>query len=153
MTTVLIVDDRRDAEKILNRFLTDQGFEVMSLSSAVDLIETLEVGVVDAIIMDMNMPDVDGCEATQMLRDHETLKSIPVILCTSDPIPGDEDRALASGCDLFLEKPISKDKLCEAMSKLLKSCKGDDQAIEVQASEASDVNPIDPGDEPRIAVA
>ena len=69
--------------------------------------------------MDMNMPELDGCEATEILKQDEQTCKIPVIIITSQPMPGDQERAELAGCDGFLEKPIHLGTLVKILGQLL----------------------------------
>lgn len=119
MTAVMVIDDRRDSERVVSRKLVDMGFEVFSRESAEGLVEALDANPVELLILDMNMPEMDGCEATILLRNHPIYKTIPIILCTAHPLPGDAERALSAGCDRFLEKPIQTETLRSMLSELL----------------------------------
>ncbi|XZE46513.1 response regulator [Pirellulaceae bacterium SH467] len=119
MTTVMVIDDRRDSERIVSRKLIDMGFEVFSRDNAEGLVETLDTQPVDLIILDMNMPEVDGCEATILLRSHPVYKDLPIVLCTAHPLPGDQERAMSAGCNRFLEKPLQSEELRTILSELL----------------------------------
>ncbi len=111
MTTILLVDDRRDAELTIGNQLKSRGFSVRTLNDPTQLLEVLAAGGVDVILMDMNMPEMDGSEATELVKADEGLRHIPIVICTSQPLPGDEERARSSGCDGFVAKPIDMDDL------------------------------------------
>ncbi len=119
MATILIVDDRRDAELVLGSLLKAKGFSVRTLSDPTLLEETLQSGGIDAILMDLNMPEMDGCEATQLIKANESLRNIPIVICTAHPLEGDEQRARDSGCDGFLEKPVESELLTALLTSLL----------------------------------
>lgn len=106
MPTILIVDDRRDAIEVLQAKLQKKGFVTESTQDARQIPGICERQVIDAIIMDMNMPELDGCEATELLKAEEGTSKIPVIMCTAQPMDGDKERAVQAGCDGFIEKPI-----------------------------------------------
>jgi CheY-like chemotaxis protein len=121
MLTILIVDDRRDVELVLGTQLKSQGFSVQCINDSTKLEEVVASGGIDVILLDLNMPELDGCEATQLLKASPVTRLIPVIMCTAHPLPGDRERALASGCDEFMEKPIRTEQLVELLQRLLKS--------------------------------
>jgi two-component system, cell cycle response regulator DivK len=106
MPTILIVDDRRDAIEILRAKLQQKGFVTESTVDAREIAGICERQQIDAIIMDMNMPELDGCEATELLKAKEATSKIPVIMCTAQTLDGDKERAVQAGCDGFIEKPI-----------------------------------------------
>jgi CheY-like chemotaxis protein len=86
MPTILIVDDRRDAIEILQSKLQQKGFVTESTQDAREIAGICERQQIDLIIMDMNMPELDGCEATSLLKAEEATSKIPVIICTAQPI-------------------------------------------------------------------
>jgi CheY-like chemotaxis protein len=115
MATILLVDDRRDAVLTIGNQLKSRGFVVRMLNDPTQLMEVLAGGGIDVILMDMNMPEMDGCEATELVKADEGLRHIPIIIFTSHPLPGDEERARLSGCDGFVAKPVD----LEALQSLL----------------------------------
>jgi two-component system cell cycle response regulator DivK len=70
--------------------------------------------------MDLSLPVVDGWEAARRLKAHDELKSIPIIALTAHAMVGDEEKALAAGCDDYLVKPIDEKKLYAKLAKFLK---------------------------------
>ena len=106
MPTILIVDDRRDTIEVLQAKLQKKGFVTESTQDARQIPDICERQAIDAIIMDMNMPELDGCEATELLKAEEATSKIPVIMCTAQPMDGDKERAVQAGCDGFIEKPV-----------------------------------------------
>ncbi len=118
MATILIVDDRREAELTIGSQLKSRGFSVRTLSDPTQLMEVLAGGGIDVILMDMNMPEMDGCEATEMVKADKELRHIPIVICTSHPLPGDEERAHLSGCDGFVAKPVDMGTLQSLLGSL-----------------------------------
>lgn len=117
MPTILIVDDRRDAIEILQSKLQQQGFVTESTQDAREISGICERQQIDAIIMDMNMPELDGCEATELLKADEATSKIPVIICTAQPVDGDKERAVQAGCDGFIEKPLHLETLMSVLGQ------------------------------------
>ena len=106
MKKVLVVEDNRDNMRLITYALERAGYEVIAA-------ETGERGVELAIserpyfvVMDINLPDIDGFEATRRIRNSEANGSIPIIAITSYAMAGDMDRILAAGCTGYFEKPI-----------------------------------------------
>jgi two-component system cell cycle response regulator DivK len=104
---ILVIEDTPNNRRILNDLLTNAGFEVIE---AVDG----EKGVAmagelrpDLILMDIQLPLIDGYEATRRIKANPDLRSIPIIAVTSYALSGDEAKALAAGCDGYFAKPIS----------------------------------------------
>ena len=120
MTTILIADDRRDTSECLKSLLQKRGIVVETAENGAEVLDMIARLQIDLIVMDMNMPEMDGCQATESVKSNPETQLIPVIICTAHPMPGDEDRAKASGCDGFLEKPIEIDLLISKIDQLLK---------------------------------
>lgn len=121
MTTVLIADDRRDTCERLKALLEKKGIVVETAENGTEVLEKIAKMPVDLIVMDMNMPEMDGCQATESVKGNPETQHIPVIICTAHPMPGDKDRAKASGCNGFLEKPIEIDLLIPMIDVFLKA--------------------------------
>lgn len=117
MPTILIVDDRRDAIEILQAKLQQKGFVTESTQDAREITGICERQQIDLIIMDMNMPELDGCEATELLKAEESTSKIPVIICTAQPIDGDKQRAIQAGCDGYIEKPVNLGTLMSVLGQ------------------------------------
>ncbi len=106
MTRILCVEDNQDNLFMLQRRLTRVGFEVtiaMDGAQSVDWAKTL---LPDLIVMDLNLPGLDGCEATRRLKSQPETKHIPIIVLTADTTRKSREQALAAGCDDFELKPI-----------------------------------------------
>ena len=104
---ILVIDDIEDNRRILRDLLTTGGYEVLEA-------ETGEAGVAmataerpDLILMDIQLPGVDGYEATRRIKADPTLRSIPLIAVTSYALSGDDVKAYEAGCDDYVTKPFS----------------------------------------------
>jgi len=73
----------------------------------------------DLILMDIQLPDISGLDVTKLLKDDETLKSIPIIAVTAFALEGDEEKMLNGGCDAYISKPISVPKLLQTIQRLV----------------------------------
>lgn len=113
---ILIAEDNELNAEILMAILQDARYEAVLAqdgSKAVELFSRSAIGGFDLILMDMRMPVMDGCQATQAIRalDRPDAKTIAIFACTADSFQDDKDRALASGMDDFLTKPIDISEL------------------------------------------
>ena len=106
MKRVLVIEDNHDNLRLISYALKRGGYEVISA-------ETGEAGVELAckekpsfIIVDINLPGIDGFEVTQHIRRSETCKTVPIIAITSHAMFGDREKIIASGCNSCFEKPI-----------------------------------------------
>lgn len=111
MTTILIVDDNDDLRNLLMIQLGNRGFAVLTAANGLEAIELAKSASPALILMDLNMPELDGWEATCQLKRDPKLRDIPVIALTAYSLPGDKVRALHAGCDSFHCKPVDLDAL------------------------------------------
>ncbi len=119
MTTILIVDDHDDIRDMMTRQLQKRGYAVVTASNGLEAVLQTAQSAPALILMDINMPELDGIEATMQIRAADSESHIPVIALTAYALPGDEARATAAGCDAFHPKPVEMDKLIEQINTLL----------------------------------
>ena len=119
MSRILCVEDNADNLTMLQRRLTRRGFEVTISMNGVESVEWAKTLQPDVIVMDLNLPGVDGCEATRRLKNQPETKDIPIIILTADSKEKSRDKALAAGCDEFELKPIDFDELVGKIQSLL----------------------------------
>jgi len=110
MPRILYIEDNRDNRMLVRRILLSEGFEVFEASSAEEGLAMAEADPPDLILMDINMPTLDGLTATGRIRGNERLRSIPVVALTANAMRGDREKALAAGCDGYIQKPIDVDR-------------------------------------------
>jgi two-component system, cell cycle response regulator DivK len=103
---ILVVEDNELNMKLLNNVLEAHGYDVLSTGRGEVAIEWAEQYRPDLILMDLQLPDLSGLEATRRLKANEETSSIPVIAVTAFAMAGDERRALEHGCDAYVTKPI-----------------------------------------------
>ncbi|MBN2841395.1 MAG: response regulator, partial [Coriobacteriia bacterium] len=94
-------------------------YEVEVAVDGEQALEVLQERTPDLILMDMQLPKIDGYEATRRIKADERLRNIPLVALTAHSMRGDQDKALASGCDLYVTKPIDADQLLALIAKLL----------------------------------
>jgi two-component system, cell cycle response regulator DivK len=104
---VLVVDDNEDNRRILRDLLRSGGYEVVEATTGEDGIATAKAGTPDLILMDIQLPGIDGYEATRRIKADPTLRRIPLIVVTSYALSGDDAKALAAGADAYVAKPFS----------------------------------------------
>jgi two-component system cell cycle response regulator DivK len=104
---ILVVEDTVNNRRILNDLLTNAGFEVVEAFDGEKGVAMAAECHPDLILMDIQLPLVDGYEATRRIKANPELKSIPIIAVTSYALSGDEAKALAAGCDGYFAKPFS----------------------------------------------
>jgi two-component system cell cycle response regulator DivK len=108
---ILVVEDQEDNRRILRDLLTNVGFQLVEAEDGAQGVAAAETHRPDLILMDIQMPIVDGYEATRRIKANPTLATIPVIVVTSYALSGDEDKARAAGCDDYITKPYSPRQL------------------------------------------
>jgi CheY-like chemotaxis protein len=104
---VLLVEDNLINQELAVTLLTDAHIEVMVAGDGRQALEVLERHTFDAILMDCQMPEMDGYEATRLLRLRPHLKSVPVIAMTANVMTGDREKVLAAGMTDYIAKPIN----------------------------------------------
>ena len=121
MTRALCVEDNDDNIYLLKmRLELIEGFEITVAKDGVEAIDLATADPPDFILMDMNLPVMDGWEATRRLKADPRTTNIPIIALTAHAMSGDRERALAAGCDEFDTKPIDFDQLIPKVHRLLK---------------------------------
>jgi len=119
MPRVLIVDDNEDNRDALSRRLRRRGFEVLLAVDGRAGVEAAQNERPDIILMDVNMPELDGWEATRELRALPDHDRTPIIALTAHAMTGDRERALEAGCTDYHTKPVEFEKLLEQIEVLL----------------------------------
>jgi two-component system, cell cycle response regulator DivK len=118
---VLVVEDQEDNRQILRDLLGSVGYEMVEAGDGAAALERAKEHRPDLILMDIQLPIMDGYEATRRLKADPSLKSIPVIVITSYALSGDEDKARAAGCDDYVTKPYSPRQLLAKVRQYLPS--------------------------------
>jgi two-component system cell cycle response regulator DivK len=111
MKRILVVEDQEDNRQILRDLLTNAGFDMVEAENGEEAIASAQASRPDLILMDIQLPILDGYEATRRIKADPNLKSIPIIVVTSYALSGDEDRARRAGCDDYVAKPFSPRQL------------------------------------------
>ena len=119
--TILYVEDNADNRTLVRRILMAEGYNLLEAVNATQALETLQDNKPDLILMDINMPDMDGYSLTAKIKDTPGLESIPIIALTANVMRGDRERSLEAGCDGYIQKPIDIDLLSEQIERFLRS--------------------------------
>lgn len=104
---VLVVEDHEDNRQILRDLLGSAGFEIIEAENGEEAVALAETSRPDVILMDIQLPVLDGYEATRRIKANPSLRSIPVVVVTSYALSGDEEKARLAGCDDYVSKPFS----------------------------------------------
>jgi two-component system cell cycle response regulator DivK len=121
MTKILLVDDNEVNRDMLSRRLQRRGFEVLLAQDGAQGIEVAKNKLPDLVLMDMDLPVIDGWEATRHLKADEQTHAIPVIALTAHALRSDCHRAFQSGCSDFATKPIEFDALLDKIARALRA--------------------------------
>ena len=119
MPRLLIVDDNEQNREVLSRRLRRRGFDVLLANDGRVAVEMAGAERPDLILMDMNMPHLDGWEATRQIKAHAEVAAVPVIGLTAHALEGDRERALEAGCADYHTKPVDFAKLMAQIEALL----------------------------------
>jgi two-component system cell cycle response regulator len=117
---LLVIDDDPQVARLFSAFLRDEGYEVNACSRAADAISKARVDLPDLILLDVQMPDIDGYEATRRFKADPATRSIPIILITGLDDPDNKLKGLEAGADEFLPKPVDRSELLVRIRSMLK---------------------------------
>ena len=117
--TILYVEDNKENRTLVRRVLMAEGYEVVEAGSAVEAIQTIQSLRPDLILMDINMPDVDGYALTARIKATPGFASVPIIAVTANVMRGDRERSLEAGCNGYIQKPIDIDVLSQQIERYL----------------------------------
>jgi signal transduction histidine kinase len=119
--TILNVEDTPDNRNLVRRILESEGYTVVDAVNALEGIEKAVEVEPDLILMDINLPDLDGFTAVTRIRSFKKLKTIPILALTARNVSDDRERARAIGCDGYLSKPVDFDELVSAVARHISS--------------------------------
>ncbi len=104
---ILVVEDQADNRQILRDLLGNAGFDLMEAENGEEALAAVAKQRPDLILMDIQLPTMDGYEATRRIRANPEMKDVPIIAVTSYALTGDDAKALAAGCNAYMAKPYS----------------------------------------------
>jgi two-component system cell cycle response regulator DivK len=108
---ILVVEDHEDNRQILRDLLASAGYEMIEAGNGEDGVAAAAAERPDLILMDIQLPILDGYEATRQIKANPALNAIPIIVVTSYALSGDEEKARTAGCDAYVAKPYSPRQL------------------------------------------
>jgi two-component system cell cycle response regulator DivK len=123
MTKVLLVEDTEMNRDMLSRRLVRRGFEVVFAVDGEHGVDLARSEKPDIILMDMSLPVMDGWEATRRVKSDNATRHVPVIALTAHAMSGDQEKALAAGCDDYDTKPVEIDRLVGKIERLVGASK------------------------------
>lgn len=116
---VLHVEDNPDNRMLVRRLLNAFGYQVVEAENAAQARALVQNMRPDLILMDINMPDVDGYTLTNELKLLPNLLGVPIVAITANVMKGDRERTLSAGCDGYIEKPIDVDRFLEQVEQFI----------------------------------
>jgi two-component system cell cycle response regulator DivK len=121
--TILYIEDNPGNRLLVKRILEVEGYKVVEAISGLDGLSAAESMRPDLILVDINLPGLDGYELTRRLKQIRHLASVPIIAMTANVMKGDREKSLAAGCDGYIQKPIDVDQLPVQVANYLQAKK------------------------------
>jgi two-component system cell cycle response regulator DivK len=119
MPKVLIIEDNKPNQRLFTMFCESVNLEVIIADNGREGVEKADKEMPDLILMDIQMPEMDGITAMKRIKENEKTRSIPIIALTSYAMKGDREKFLEEGFDDYLEKPVEKDCFIKVVKKRL----------------------------------
>ena len=116
---ILHIEDNLGNRVLIRRILMSEDYQVLEAENARQALNILENDTPDMILMDINMPDIDGYTLTADLKTRPNLQKIPIIAITANVMRGDRERVFKSGCNGYIEKPIDVDRFLDQIAVFL----------------------------------
>jgi len=116
---ILLIEDHEDNRRIVRDLLTPAGYEVVEAVTGEDGVAMADSHRPDLILMDIQLPGLDGYEATRRIKASPALRAIPIIVVTSYALSGDDVKAREAGCDAYVTKPFSPRALLAKIREFL----------------------------------
>jgi two-component system, cell cycle response regulator DivK len=117
---ILYIEDYPDNRLLIRRVLMAEGYEIIEAANAQEALQKALSNPPDLILMDINLPEVDGYTLTARIRATPRLSHIPVVALTANVMKGDRERVLEAGCDGYIQKPVDIDQLPRQITRYLK---------------------------------
>lgn len=118
-TRILYIEDNVGNRMLVRRILEVEGYTVIEATDGPAGLEKAGQVEPDLILLDINLPEIDGYDLAQRLRDMPSLKGVPILAVTANVMKGDRERTLEAGCDGYIQKPIDVDRLPEQIREAL----------------------------------
>ena len=117
--TILYIEDDFQNRVLVRRILEASGFSIIEAENGKKGLKIAQEVVPDLILMDINLPEIDGYEVTSRLKQIDALAQVPIIAMTANVMKGDREKTLAAGCDGYIQKPIDVDLLPDQINHYL----------------------------------
>jgi two-component system cell cycle response regulator DivK len=117
--TILYVEDNPDNRMLVRRILLSQDYSLLEAKDGSDALNILKTQRPDLILMDINMPDMDGYTLTTKIKSMPGFERIPILAVTANVMRGDKEKTLEAGCDGYIQKPLDIDQLVREVERFL----------------------------------
>jgi two-component system cell cycle response regulator DivK len=116
---ILYIEDNPDNRMLVYRILSADGFIVHGVPDGPSGLEFVQHQIPDLILMDINLPKIDGYTMTARLKELDALAEVPIIALTANVMKGDREKTIAAGCDGYIQKPVNVDRLADQVWSFL----------------------------------
>ena len=117
--TILYVEDNPDNRMLVRRILHSEHYALLEAQNAAQALDLLRDSHPDLILMDINMPDMDGYTLTSRIKSMPGFERVPIIALTANVMRGDKEKTLEAGCDGYIQKPLDIDQLLREVERFL----------------------------------
>ena len=117
--TILYVEDNPDNRTLVRRILLSEDYKLLEAHNAFEALEVLKTSKPDLILMDINMPDMDGYTLTAKIKAIPGFERVPILALTANVMRGDKEKTLEAGCDGYIQKPLDIDQLIREVERFL----------------------------------
>ena len=117
--TILYVEDNPENRLLVRRVLLSEDYSLLEATDAMDALNVLKTARPDLILMDINMPDMDGYTLTAKIKSLPGFERIPILAVTANVMRGDKEKTLEAGCDGYIQKPLDIEQLTREIEKFL----------------------------------
>lgn len=117
--TILYVEDNPDNRLLVKRILLSEDYSLLEAMDATEALDVLKSTRPDLILMDINMPDMDGYTLTAKIKSLPGFEGVPILAVTANVMRGDKEKTLEAGCDGYIQKPLDIDQLTREIEKFI----------------------------------
>ncbi len=117
---ILCVEDNPQNMRLVRKILAGAGYRVIEAIDGLSGLQAVQEQMPDLVLIDINLPDIDGLEVTARIKAVPAVAAIPVIALTANAMHGDRERCLAAGCSAYVPKPIAKSELLTTIAHFMK---------------------------------
>ena len=117
--TILYVEDNPDNRLLVRRILLSEDYSLLEATDAMDALNVLKTVRPDLILMDINMPDMDGYTLTAKIKSMPGFERVPILAVTANVMRGDKEKTLEAGCDGYIQKPLDIEQLTREIERFI----------------------------------